>query len=102
MELKSTTNAIFIFRTIIKRALEVRKEVYLYFRAFNKVRHDERITHLTQLKIDEKALLVMKKCTGNIKQQCEMIGKSGYWKKKTKKKQTWCQKSMVCAFPQTF
>ena len=55
---KGTTNAIYILRTIIERALEVQKVVYLHqgTKSCEKVRHDVGIKKLTQLKIDEKDL----------------------------------------------
>ena len=56
VEGKGTTNAIFILRTLIERALEIPKDVYLcfidYTKAFDRVRHDEIIKELTKLKID--------------------------------------------------
>ena len=58
MEGKGTTNAIYTIRTIIERALEVQKRIYLcftdYTKVFDRVPYDEIITQLTQLKIDGK------------------------------------------------
>ena len=55
MEGKGTTNALHALRTMIEPALEVQKEVHLCFikhtYAFDRVRHDEIITQLTQLKM---------------------------------------------------
>ena len=64
VEGKGTTNAIFILRTLIERALERQKDVYLCFidftKAFDRVRHDEIIKELTKLKIDGKDLRIIK------------------------------------------
>ncbi|GFN99673.1 serine/threonine-protein phosphatase 6 regulatory ankyrin repeat subunit b [Plakobranchus ocellatus] len=64
VEGKGTTNAIYILRTLIERALEVQKDVYLcfidYTKAFDRVRHDEIIKQLTQLKIDGKDFRIIK------------------------------------------
>ena len=61
---KDTKNTIFIPLTINERALG-QKEVYLcfidYTKAFDRVRHDEIITQLTQLKVDGEDL----KCDQN-------------------------------------
>ena len=61
---KGTTNAIFILRTLIERALEIQKDVYLcfidYTKAFDRVRHDEIIKELTKSKIDGKDLRIIK------------------------------------------
>ena len=64
VEGKGTTNAIFILRTLIERALQIQKDVYLcfidYTKAFDRVRHDEIIKELTKLKIDGKDLRIIK------------------------------------------
>ncbi|GFN95634.1 endonuclease-reverse transcriptase [Plakobranchus ocellatus] len=64
VEDKGTSNAIYILRTLIERALEVQKGVYLcfidYTKAFDRVRHDEIITQLKQLNIDGKDLRIIK------------------------------------------
>ncbi|GFN80048.1 endonuclease-reverse transcriptase [Plakobranchus ocellatus] len=64
VEDKGTSNAIYILRTLIERALEVQKDVYLcfinYTKAFDRVRHDEIITQLKQLNIDGKDLRIIK------------------------------------------
>ena len=64
VEGKGTTNAIFILRTLIERALEIQKDVYLcfidYTKVFDRVRHDEIIKELTKLKIDGKDLRIIK------------------------------------------
>ena len=64
VEGKGTTNAIFILRTLIERALEIQKDVYLcfidYTKAFDRVRHHEIIKELTKLKIDGKDLRIIK------------------------------------------
>ena len=64
MEGKGTTNAIFILRTLIERALEIQKDVYLcfidYTKAFDRVCHDEIIKELTKLRIDGKDLRIIK------------------------------------------
>ncbi|GFN94698.1 RNA-directed DNA polymerase from mobile element jockey-like [Plakobranchus ocellatus] len=61
---KGTSNAIYILRTLIERALEVQKDVYLcfvdYAKAFDRVRPDEIITELKQLNIDGKDLRLIK------------------------------------------
>ncbi|GFN99094.1 LINE-1 reverse transcriptase [Plakobranchus ocellatus] len=63
VEDKRTSNAIYILRTLIERALEV-QDVYLcfidYTKAFDRVRHDEIITDLKQLNIDGKDLRIIK------------------------------------------
>ncbi|GFO16119.1 LINE-1 reverse transcriptase [Plakobranchus ocellatus] len=55
----------YIMRTLIERALEVQKDVYLcfidYTKAFDRVRNDEIITELKQLNIDGKDLRIIKK-----------------------------------------
>ncbi|GFO24253.1 retrovirus-related pol polyprotein from type-1 retrotransposable element r2 [Plakobranchus ocellatus] len=55
VEDKGTSNAIYILQTLIEHALEAQKDVYLcfidYTKAFDRVRHDEIITQLKQLKI---------------------------------------------------
>ncbi|GFO07610.1 endonuclease-reverse transcriptase [Plakobranchus ocellatus] len=64
VEDKGTSNAIYILLTLIERALEVQKDVYLcfidYTKAFDRVRHDEIITQLKQLNIDGKDLRIIK------------------------------------------
>ncbi|GFS21892.1 LINE-1 reverse transcriptase [Elysia marginata] len=64
VEGKETTNAIYTLRTLIQRAIEVQKDVYLcfidYTKAFDRVRHDEIMKNLTQIKIDGKDLRVIK------------------------------------------
>ncbi|GFN88081.1 endonuclease-reverse transcriptase [Plakobranchus ocellatus] len=64
VENKGTSNAIYILRTLIERALEEQKDVYLcfidYTKAFDRVRHDEIITELKQLYIDGKDLRIIK------------------------------------------
>ncbi|GFS21672.1 RNA-directed DNA polymerase from mobile element jockey-like [Elysia marginata] len=64
VEGKGTTNAIHTLRTLIQRAIEVQKDVYLclidYTKAFDRVRHDEIMKDLTQIKIDGKDLRVIK------------------------------------------
>ncbi|GFN91009.1 endonuclease-reverse transcriptase [Plakobranchus ocellatus] len=58
IEDKGTSNAIYILRTLIERALEAQKDIYPcfidYTKAFDRVRHDEIITQLKQLNIDGK------------------------------------------------
>ncbi|GFO04703.1 endonuclease-reverse transcriptase [Plakobranchus ocellatus] len=64
VEDKGTSDAIYILRTLIERALEVQKDVYLcfidYSKAFDRVRHDEIITQLKQLNMDGKDLRIIK------------------------------------------
>ena len=64
VEGKGTSNAIFILRTLIERALEIQKDVYLcfidYTKAFDRVCHDEIIKELTKLRIDGKDLRIIK------------------------------------------
>ncbi|GFR74690.1 endonuclease-reverse transcriptase [Elysia marginata] len=64
IEGKGTTNAIYTLRTLIQRAIEVQKDVYLsfinYTKAFDRVRHNEIMKDLTQIKIDGKDLRVIK------------------------------------------
>ncbi|GFO06958.1 LINE-1 reverse transcriptase [Plakobranchus ocellatus] len=63
VEDKGTSNAIYILRTLIERALEVQKDVYLcfidYTKAFDRVCHNEIITELKQLNIDGKDLRII-------------------------------------------
>ncbi|GFO31938.1 retrovirus-related pol polyprotein from type-1 retrotransposable element r2 [Plakobranchus ocellatus] len=63
VEDKGTSNAIYILRTLIERALAVQKDVHLcfidYTKAFDKVRHNEIITQLKQLNIDGKDLRII-------------------------------------------
>ena len=64
VEGKGTVNAIFVLRTIIERALEVNKDLYLcfidYTKAFDKVRHEEIINILENLDMDGKDLRIIK------------------------------------------
>ncbi|GFO40407.1 RNA-directed DNA polymerase from mobile element jockey-like [Plakobranchus ocellatus] len=57
VEDKGTSNAMYILRTLIERALEAQKDEYLcfidYTKAFDRVRLDEIITQLKQLNIDD-------------------------------------------------
>ena len=61
---KGTVNAIFILRTIIERALEVNKDLYLcfvdYTKAFEKVKHEEIINILENLNMDGKDPRIIK------------------------------------------
>ena len=54
VEGKGTTNAIFILRTLIERALEIQKDVFLcfldYTKAFDRVHHDEIMKELKKIK----------------------------------------------------
>ena len=60
VEGKGTTNAIFILRTLIERAL-----CFIdYTKAFDRVRHDEIIKELTKLRIDGKDLNHLKYVLG--------------------------------------
>ena len=64
VEGKGTANAVYMLRTIIERALEVQKDVYLcfidYTKAFDKVKHDELLKLLNQLHVDGKDLRIIK------------------------------------------
>ena len=64
VEGKGTVNAIFILRTIIEKALQVNKDLYLcfndYTKAFDKVKHEEIINILENLDMDEKGLRKIK------------------------------------------
>ena len=64
VEGKGTSNAILKLRTLIERSLEVNKDVCLcfidYTKAFDRVRHDELVRQLTQLKVDGKDLRIIK------------------------------------------
>ncbi|GFO02707.1 endonuclease-reverse transcriptase [Plakobranchus ocellatus] len=64
VEDRGISNAIYILQTLIERALEVQKDVYLcfidYTKAFDRVRHDEIITELKQFNIDGKDLRIIK------------------------------------------
>ena len=64
VEGKGTSNAIYIIRTLVERALEVQKDVYLcfidYTKAFDRVKHNEIMKQLTQLRIDGKDLRIIK------------------------------------------
>ncbi len=61
---KGTSNAIYILRTLIERALEVQKDLYVcfidYTKAFDRVRHEEIISMLESLNIDGKDLRVVR------------------------------------------
>ena len=93
MEGKGTINTFYMLQTKTEGALEVHKEVYLWFidftKAFDKVWHDDIFTLLTQLKIDGKDLQVIKKCVEKRQQQCKLMGKLAHFKKLR----------VVCAFP---
>ncbi|GFS27117.1 RNA-directed DNA polymerase from mobile element jockey-like [Elysia marginata] len=56
VEGKGTTNAIYTLRTLIQRAIEVQKDFHLCFidyrKTFDRLRHDEIMKDLTQIKID--------------------------------------------------
>ena len=53
MEGKGTTNAIYILRSISEKALKVQNLCFIdYTKEFERVKHDEKFTYLTQLKID--------------------------------------------------
>ena len=77
VEEKGTTNAINILRTIIEQALNIQKQLCFidYTKAFDRIRHDEIITQLTQLKIDGNDLHVIKKMYS---QQRVLMGKSAH------------------------
>ena len=61
VEGKGTKNAINTLRAIIERALEVQRGINLYCtEAFDRPRHDDIITHVTQLKINGQDLRVTK------------------------------------------
>ena len=64
MEGKGTANAVYMLRTLIERALEVQKDVYLRFidctKAFDRVKHDELLKQLKQLRVDGKDLRLIK------------------------------------------
>ncbi|GFS13084.1 LINE-1 reverse transcriptase [Elysia marginata] len=64
VEGKGITNVIYTLRTLIQKAIEVQKDVYLcfidYTKAFDRVRHDEIMKDLTQIKIDGKDLRVIR------------------------------------------
>ena len=64
VEGKGTNNAIYTLRTIIDRTNEVNKDLYLcfidYTKAFDKVKHEEIIKMLNNLKVDGKDLRLIK------------------------------------------
>ena len=64
VEGKGTVNAIFVLRTIVERAAEVNKDLYLcsidYTKAFDKVKHEEIFNILENLDMDEKDLRIIK------------------------------------------
>jgi hypothetical protein len=61
---KSTANAIYIFRTLIERAIEVKVDLFLFFidytKAFDSIRHNEVINMLEKLHVDGKDLGIIK------------------------------------------
>ena len=60
----NTTNAIYIFQTIVEQDLEVQKRdasvLHCLHKAFDRARHDEIIIQQTQFKIDGKDLQMIK------------------------------------------
>ncbi|GFO16201.1 endonuclease-reverse transcriptase [Plakobranchus ocellatus] len=64
VEGKGTTNAVYMLRMIIERALEMQKDIYLcfidYTKAFDRVKHWEMIKQLKQLHVDGKDLRIIK------------------------------------------
>ena len=64
VEGKGTANGVYMLRTLIERALEVQKDVYLcfidYTKAFDRVKHDEMLKQLKQLRVGGKDLRVIK------------------------------------------
>ena len=64
LEGKGTVNAVYMLRTLIKRALEVQKDVYLcfidYTKAFDRAKHDELFKQVKQLRLDGKELRLIK------------------------------------------
>ena len=64
VEGKGTANAVYMLRTLIQRALEVQKDVYLciidYKKAFDRVKHDELLKQLKPLRVDGKDIRVIK------------------------------------------
>ncbi|GFN78636.1 endonuclease-reverse transcriptase [Plakobranchus ocellatus] len=64
VEGKGTTNAVYMLRMIIERALEMQKDIYLcfidYTKAFDRVKHWEMIKQLKQLHVDGKDLQIIK------------------------------------------
>ena len=65
VEGKGTSNAIYILRTILERALEHQKDIYLcfidYTKAFDNVKHDKLIEILKQLDVYGKDLRIISK-----------------------------------------
>ena len=64
VEGKGTSNAVYLIRILTKRAFEVQKNFYLcfidYTKAFDRVKNNEIMDQLTQLKIDGKDLRIIK------------------------------------------
>ena len=58
VEDKGTANAVYMLRTLIERAIEVQKDVYLcfidYTKAFDRAKHDELLKQVKQLRLDGK------------------------------------------------
>jgi hypothetical protein len=62
---KSTSNAIFILRTLVERSIEVQVDLYLcfidYTKAFDKVKHNKLLEIMNRIYIDGKDLRIIKK-----------------------------------------
>jgi hypothetical protein len=61
---KSTSNAIFILRTLVERSIEVQVDLYLcfidYTKAFDKVKHNKMLEIMNRINIDGKDLRIIK------------------------------------------
>ena len=62
---RSTSNAIFILRTLVEKSIEVQVDLYLcfidYTKAFDKVKHNKMLEIMNGINIDGKDLRIIKK-----------------------------------------
>ena len=61
---KGTANAIFTLRMIMERAIEMQRDVYLYFidyeKAFDTVRHEEMLKMLERIQVDDRDIRLIR------------------------------------------
>ena len=72
-----TRNAIFVLRTVLERALEIQKDVYLCFvdfqKAFDTVKHEQMIEMLGEVRIDGRELRLITNLTGSSERRCRRV-----------------------------